>query len=283
MSPLDQELPNEKEMGFLDHLEEVRKRLFFSAMAIIAGSTFLFIQKDWLFNTVLFGPRNENFFSFRAWCKLSELIGAGDKLCVTDISYELINTTMMGNFTAHMIVSLIGGVILAFPFLTIQLWAFVKPALKAPEKKAARGAAAASSTLFFMGVAFGYWGIVPLSLQFLGHYELGDAIAGTDVAHRIGVMSYVKTVATISFSSGLIFQLPVLIFFLARAGIVTPKGLKKYRRHALVGILVLSAIITPPDVTSQVMVSMPVLALYELGIVIARREEKRRKKKHNQI
>ena len=283
MSPLDQELPNEKEMGFLDHLEEVRKRLFFSAMAIISGSTFLFIQKDWLFNTVLFGPRNENFFSFRAWCKLSELIGAGDKLCVTDISYELINTTMMGNFTAHMIVSLIGGVILAFPFLTIQLWAFVKPALKAPEKKAARGAAAASSALFFMGVAFGYWGIVPLSLQFLGHYELGDAIAGTDVAHRIGVMSYVKTVATISFSSGLIFQLPVLIFFLARAGIVTPKGLKKYRRHALVGILVLSAIITPPDVTSQVMVSMPVLALYELGIVIARREEKRRKKKYNQI
>jgi sec-independent protein translocase protein TatC len=283
MSPLDQELPNEKEMGFLDHLEEVRKRLFFSAMAIISGSTFLFIQKDWLFNTVLFGPRNENFFSFRAWCKLSELIGAGDKLCVTDISYELINTTMMGNFTAHMIVSLIGGAILAFPFLTIQLWAFVKPALKAPEKKAARGAAAASSTLFFMGVAFGYWGIVPLSLQFLGHYEIGDAIAGTDVAHRIGVMSYVKTVATISFSSGLIFQLPVLIFFLARAGIVTPKGLKKYRRHALVGILVLSAIITPPDITSQVMVSMPVLALYELGIVIARREEKRRKKKHNQI
>ena len=283
MSPLDQELPNEKEMGFLDHLEEVRKRLFFSAMAIISGSTFLFIQKDWLFNTVLFGPRNENFFSFRAWCKLSELIGAGDKLCVTDISYELINTTMMGNFTAHMIVSLIGGAILAFPFLTIQLWAFVKPALKAPEKKAARGAAAASSTLFFMGVAFGYWGIVPLSLQFLGHYEIGDAIAGTDVAHRIGVMSYVKTVATISFSSGLIFQLPVLIFFLARAGMVTPKGLKKYRRHALVGILVLSAIITPPDITSQVMVSMPVLALYELGIVIARREEKRRKKKHNQI
>jgi sec-independent protein translocase protein TatC len=283
MSPLDQELPNEKEMGFLDHLEEVRKRLFFSAMAIIAGATFLFIQKDWLFNTVLFGPRNENFFSFRAWCKLSELIGAGDKLCVQDISYELINTTMMGNFTAHMIVSLIGGAILAFPFLTIQLWAFVKPALKAPEKKAARGAAAASSALFFMGVAFGYWGIVPLSLQFLGHYELGDAIAGTDVAHRIGVMSYVKTVATISFSSGLIFQLPVLIFFLARAGIVTPKGLKKYRRHALVGILVLSAIITPPDVTSQVMVSMPVLALYELGIVIARREEKRRKKKYNQI
>ena len=283
MSPLDQELPDEKEMGFLDHLEEIRKRLFYSALAIMAGASFLFINKDWLFNTVLFGPRNESFFSFRAWCKLSELIGAGDKLCVTDISYELINTTMMGNFTAHIIVSLIGGAIIAFPFLTIQLWAFVKPALKTPEKKAARGTVLASSALFFMGVAFGYWGIVPLSLQFLGHYELGDAVAGTDVAHRIGVMSYVKTVATISFATGLIFQLPVLIFFLARAGVVTPKGLKKYRRHALVGILVLSAIITPPDITSQIMVSMPVLALYELGIVIARREEKRREQKNNSI
>ena len=273
MSPLDQELPNEKEMGFLDHLEEVRKRLFYSAIVVVAGSSFLFIQKDWLFNVVLFGPRNESFISFRAWCKLSELLGVGDKLCVKEISYELINTSMMGNFTAHIIVSLIGGVIISFPFIMMQLWAFVKPALKSTEKKAARGAGAASSTLFFIGVAFGYWGIVPLSLQFLGHYELGDVVA------RIGVMSYVKTVSTISFASGLIFQLPILIFFLARAGLVTPKGLKKYRRHALVGILVLSAIITPPDITSQVMVSMPVLVLYELGIVIARREEKRREKK----
>ncbi|HIN40961.1 MAG TPA: twin-arginine translocase subunit TatC, partial [Flavobacteriales bacterium] len=135
----------------------------------------------------------------------------------------------------------------------------------------------ASSVLFFFGVAFGYWGIVPLSLQFLGHYELGD------VAARIGVMSYVKTVATISFAAGLIFQLPVLIFFLARAGVVTAEGLRKYRKHSLVGILVLSAIITPPDITSQIMVSLPVLGLYELGIVIAKREEKRREKRQNNM
>jgi sec-independent protein translocase protein TatC len=215
--------------------------------------------------------------SFRAWCKISEFIGAGDKLCVKDITYELINTTMMGNFTAHIIVSIIGGVIISFPFVIMQLWAFIKPALKSTEKKAARGAGAASSVLFFFGVAFGYWGIVPLSLQFLGHYELGD------VAARIGVMSYVKTVATISFAAGLIFQLPVLIFFLARAGVVTAEGLRKYRKHSLVGILVLSAIITPPDITSQIMVSLPVLGLYELGIVIAKREEKRREKRQNNM
>ncbi|HIN41537.1 MAG TPA: preprotein translocase subunit TatC, partial [Flavobacteriales bacterium] len=173
MSPLDQDFPDEKEMGFLDHLEEVRKRLFYAAIAIVSGGAFLFVQKDWLFNTVLFGPRNEDFVSFRAWCKISEFIGAGDKLCVKDITYELINTTMMGNFTAHIIVSIIGGVIISFPFVIMQLWAFIKPALKSTEKKAARGAGAASSVLFFFGVAFGYWGIVPLSLQFLGHYELG--------------------------------------------------------------------------------------------------------------
>ena len=277
MSPLDQDFPDEKEMGFLDHLEEVRKRLFYAAIAIVSGGAFLFVQKDWLFNTVLFGPRNEDFVSFRAWCKISEFIGAGDKLCVKDITYELINTTMMGNFTAHIIVSIIGGVIISFPFVIMQLWAFIKPALKSTEKKAARGAGAASSVLFFFGVAFGYWGIVPLSLQFLGHYELGD------VAARIGVMSYVKTVATISFAAGLIFQLPVLIFFLARAGVVTAEGLRKYRKHSLVGILVLSAIITPPDITSQIMVSLPVLGLYELGIVIAKREEKRREKRLNNM
>ena len=273
MSPLDQEMPDEKEMSFFDHLEEIIKRLFYSGISIFAAATILFIQKDWIFNTVLFGPRNEDFISFRVWCKISELIGVGDKLCVKEITYELINTSMTGNFSAHIVVSLVGGIIVAFPIITMQLWAFIKPALKNTEKKAAQGAGAASSTLFFLGVAFGYWGIVPLSLQFLGHYELGD------VAARIGVMSYVKTVSTISFSAGLIFQLPVLIFFLARAGVVTPKGLKKYRKHALVGILVLSAIITPPDITSQIMVSLPVLALYELGIVIARREEKRRENK----
>ena len=270
MSPLDQEMPDEKEMSFFDHLDEIRKRLFYAVISIFLGATLLFIQKDWLFNTILFGPRNKDFISFRVWCKISELIRVEDKLCVKEITYELINTSMMGNFTAHIVVSLVGGLIISFPLIIMQVWAFIKPALKHTEKKAAQGAVSASSTLFFLGVAFGYWGIVPLSLQFLGHYELGDVTA------RIGVMSYVKTVATISFATGLIFQLPILIFFLARAGIVTAKGLKKYRKHALVGILVLSAIITPPDITSQIMVSLPVLALYELGIAIARKEEKRR-------
>ena len=269
--PLDQldEARQEKEMGFLDHLEELRRRLFYSAAAILAGGIGLFVAKDWLFDTVLFGPRNPDFVSYRAWCWLSEQVGAGDALCVQEIGYELINTTMLGNFTTHILVSAIGGLVIAFPLVFRQFWLFVRPALKDREVTAARGIGFATSLLFFLGVLFGYYVIAPLSLQFLGNYELGDVEA------RISVMSYMKTVASISLAAGLIFQLPVLVYFLAKAGLVTAEGLKGYRKHALVGILVVSAIITPPDLTSQILVSMPVLVLYEIGIAIARRVERK--------
>lgn len=270
--PLDQQhdAPDrDKEMGFLDHLEEFRRRLFWALLAVVGSGGTLFVSKDWLFDTVLFGPRRPDFWTFRVLCQLSESLGAGSTLCVTEINYELINTTMLGNFTTHILVSFIGGIILSFPFLFSQVWAFIRPALKPREVKAARGIGAATTLLFFMGVGFGYFIIAPMSLQFLGNYELSD------VAARIGVMSYMKTIASITLASGLIFQLPVIIYFLSRAGLVTPELLKSYRRHALVGILVVSAVITPPDLTSQILVSMPVLVLYEVGIVISRRVRKK--------
>tara|TARA_B100000768_G_scaffold29014_1_gene27450 strand:+ start:248 stop:1078 length:831 start_codon:yes stop_codon:yes gene_type:complete len=255
----------EAEMGFLDHLEELRKRLFWSAVFILSAGITLFICKSWLFETVLFGPRRIDFASFRAWCWLSETIGAGQTLCVQEIRYELINTTMLGNFTTHILVSAIGGFIIAFPLVFWQGWLFIRPALKMAEVKAANGIGLSSSALFFTGVAFGYWVIAPLSLQFLGNYELGDVEA------RISVMSYMKTIASITLAAGLIFQLPVVVYFLSRAGLVTPEILKSYRRHALVAILIIAAVITPPDLTSQVLVALPVLVLYEVSIVISRR------------
>lgn len=259
----------EAEMGFLDHLEELRKRLFWSAVFILSAGITLFICKSWLFETVLFGPRRIDFASFRAWCWLSETIGAGQTLCVQEIRYELINTTMLGNFTTHILVSAIGGFIIAFPLVFWQGWLFIRPALKMAEVKAANGIGLSSSALFFTGVAFGYWVIAPLSLQFLGNYELGDVEA------RISVMSYMKTIASITLAAGLIFQLPVVVYFLSRAGLVTAEILKSYRRHALVAILVIAAVITPPDLTSQVLVALPVLVLYEVSIVISRRVVKR--------
>ncbi len=259
----------EAEMGFLDHLEELRKRLFWSAAFILSAGITLFVCKTWLFETVLFGPRRIDFASFRAWCWLSETIGAGEALCVKEIRYELINTTMLGNFTTHILVSAIGGFILAFPLVFWQGWLFIRPALRRAEVNAASGIGFSSSLLFFIGVAFGYWVIAPLSLQFLGNYELGDVEA------RISVMSYMKTIASITLAAGLIFQLPVVVYFLSRAGLVTPEILKSYRKHALVAILIIAAIITPPDLTSQVLVALPVLVLYELSIIISRRVVKR--------
>jgi len=274
--PEDEKL-QDVEMGFLDHLEELRKRLFWSAAFILIGGIGLFISKDWLFETVLFGPRNPEFISFRGWCWLSNKVGAGNALCVKEINYELINTTMLGNFTTHILVSAIGGFILSFPLVFWQGWLFLRPALKDRERQAARGIGLSSSLLFFTGVAFGYLIIAPLSLQFLGNYELGDVQA------RISVMSYMKTMASITMAAGLIFQLPVVVYFLSRAGLITPDILKSYRKHALVGILVIAAVITPPDVTSQLLVAMPVLVLYEISIAISRRVMKRKTKESKNL
>ena len=274
--PEDEKL-QDVEMGFLDHLEELRKRLFWSAAFILIGGIGLFISKDWLFETVLFGPRNPEFISFRGWCWLSNKVGAGNALCVQEINYELINTTMLGNFTTHILVSAIGGFILSFPLVFWQGWLFLRPALKDRERQAARGIGLSSSLLFFTGVAFGYLIIAPLSLQFLGNYELGDVQA------RISVMSYMNTIASITMAAGLIFQLPVVVYFLSRAGLITPDILKSYRKHALVGILVIAAVITPPDVTSQLLVAMPVLVLYEISIAISRRVMKRKTKESKNL
>ena len=172
---------------------------------------------------------------------------------------------MMGNFTTHIMVSFIGGFVLSFPLVAAQIWYFIRPALKLRERQAARGIGLATSGLFFTGVLFGYYIIVPLSLQFLGNYTLGD------VASRISVASYMKTVVSIVVAAGLVFQLPIAVYFLSKLGLVTPEVLRKYRKHAVVGILVVAAIITPPDVTSQILVSIPVMLLYEVSILISRR------------
>lgn len=254
-----------KEMSFLDHLEELRYSLMRSVIAIIVVSIVVFVFKDFVFDDIIFAPRRIDFVSYRGWCWLSHAIGLGDALCVKSVDYSIINTTMMGKFTAHLLVSIIGGFIVSFPYVFWQFWSFVKPGLRSNEVKAVRGITLYVALLFFLGVAFGYFVIAPLSLQFLGNYELSD------VQSTITIMSYMKLVASISLATGIIFQLPIAVYFLTRAGLVTPELLKKFRRHALVVVLILAAIITPPDLTSQILVAMPVLLLYEVSIVISRR------------
>jgi len=254
--------PNE--MTFLQHLEELRWRLIKAFIAILVFAIVAFVFKSFVFDVLIFAPKNEDFITYRFFCYMSNVIGLDDSLCLTS-SFELQNITMSGQFTSHILVSGVLGFIVAFPYVFYQLWAFIMPGLSGNEKATARGAVVATSFLFLVGVSFGYFLISPLSVQFLGGYTVSE-----QVDNIIALNSFITTVTMTTLSGGLVFQLPVVIYFLAKLGLVTPGSLRQYRKHAIVGVLILSAIITPPDVTSQVLVTLPLMVLYELSIYIAR-------------
>lgn len=256
----------ENEMTFLEHLEELRWRLVKSSASIMVFGIAVFIAKKIVFDVILFGPKSSDFLTYRGFCWFSYQLGMGDKLCMGDVAISVQNIDMSGQFSTHIMVSLVGGFILAFPFVLHQMWSFLKPGLKSREIKSARGIVFYSSLLFFAGILFGYYIISPLSLQFLGAYRVSD-----DVVSSIKLNSYISTLVSITLSTGLVFQLPILIYFFTKIGLVTPDFLKKYRKHALVAVLILAAVITPPDITSQILVSLPIMVLYEVSIMISKR------------
>lgn len=256
----------QNDMSFLEHLEELRWTLVRAFSAILIGAIALFICKSWVFDMIVLAPKNTDFLTYQWFCNMSQLLGLGNKLCMGEIPLSLQNITMSGQFSTHIVVSFVGGFIIGFPYVIWEVWRFLKPGLRQNEQKLARGIVFYASLLFISGVLFGYFLIAPLSVQFLGGYQVSES-----VANQISLNSFISTVTTVTLASGLVFQLPIVIYFLAKMGIVTPAFLKKYRRHALVVVLVLSAIITPPDITSQILVAFPILLLYELSIIIARR------------
>lgn len=258
------------EMSFLDHLEELRWRLIRSAAAILVFAIVAFSFKRILFDVVIFGPRSADFPTYRFFCAVSHWLGLDDSLCLSEMPFTLQNIAMSGQFTTHLITSFVAGLVLAFPYIIWEMWRFLKPGLKQQEREAARGMVFYSSLLFMSGVLFGYYLIAPLSVQFLGGYQISPT-----VANQIHLSSYISTVTSVTLAAGVVFQLPILIYFLTRMGLVTPAILKSYRRHAIVGVLILSAIITPPDITSQILVSLPIMLLYEISIAISRRVVKR--------
>jgi len=216
------------------------------------------------------GPRNADFITYRMFCALSHKLEMGEQLCLAPPAFSLQSTTMSGAMNADILVCIMGGIILAFPFIFWQLWGFVKPGLNEREVKSVNGIVLYVSLLFFAGVAFGYFILAPLSIQFLGNYTFAD------VQNNATILSYLKLTTSLVFGTGLIFQLPVLIYFLTKIGLVSSAFLKKYRKHAFVVNLIISAIITPPDVVSQLVVAMPILLLYEASIYVAGRVEKRK-------
>lgn len=263
---------DKKDMSFLDHLEELRWHLIRASIAIAAVSIVAFLFKQVVFDVIIFGPRNPDFLTYRFFCWFSGQLG-GSLFCFDEMPFELLNTRMAGQFTTHLWVSIVAGIIVAFPYVVYEFWRFISPGLHETERKSSRGIIFTSSFLFLSGVAFGYFVISPFSVQFLATYTVSS-----DVVNRIDLSSFISTITSVTLASGLVFELPVIVYFLSRAGLLTPELMKTYRKHALVIILVLSAIITPPDLTSQVLVTLPVLLLYEVSIKVSARVEKRRLK-----
>ena len=253
-------------MSFLDHLEELRGHLIKSTLAILAFATIAFLCKEIVFDVLLFGPKNIDFFTYRGLCNLSKALGMDESLCITEMPFEIQSRTMAGQFSAHIWVSITFGFIIAFPYVIYQFWKFVSPGLHSNERKTSRGFIFVASFLFFLGVLFGYYIICPLSINFLGSYRVAESIH-----NDFDLDSYIALVRASTLASGLIFELPIIIYFLTKIGLVTPEFLKKNRKVALVIVLIVSAVITPPDLASQVIVAIPVLVLYEVSIVISKR------------
>jgi sec-independent protein translocase protein TatC len=255
------------EMTFLEHLEALRWHIIRSALVIILASIVAFIFKQIIFDTILVGPSKSDFIMSRWLCFLGRnTFLHTDVLCINSKPIKLQNIQMAGQFTAHIKISLIAGLILAFPYVFYELWRFVKPALYLNERKIARGSVFFISLLFFLGVMFGYYIICPMSVNFLYNYK------ATDLAENdIQLMSYISIITSICLAAGIMFELPAIVLFFSKVGLLTPEFLKKYRRHAIIVILLIAAIITPPDVFSQILVSLPLILLYEISIGISRK------------
>jgi sec-independent protein translocase protein TatC len=272
----------EKEMSFLEHLEELRWHIIRSILAIVILMVVAFIFKDLVFGTIIMGPRKPDFITARLLCQLGEflstLLNKTISLCINQGEFQLINIKMSGQLTVHITAALVSGVILAVPVILWEFWRFFKPALKDNEAKYATGAVTVSSLLFFTGVCFGYFLLAPLSIHFLSNYEIDPS-----VANQINVRSYIGTLTSICLATGLVFELPIIAFFLTKVGIITPEFMKKYRKHSIVVIFIMSAIITPPDVFSQTLVALPLFILYEISIMISRRVVRQKEKEHDEF
>lgn len=270
-------MADEKEMTFLDHLEELRWHIIRSLLAVVVFTTVAFIYGPWIFENIVLAVAKPDFIFYDWMCALGKLVGSEETLCVEEISFTIQSRQMTGQFTMHIASSLFIGVAVAFPYIVWEIWRFVKPGLVSKERRFSRGAVFSISFLFFSGVSFGYFVMSPLAVYFLSSYSLSDMIV-----NEFDITSYVSTIITLVFGSGLLFQLPVVVYFLTKIGIITPAFMRKYRKHAIVIILIVAAIVTPPDPFSQTLIAIPLYLLYEFSIFISALVLKRQAKRERE-
>lgn len=259
------------EMSFLEHLEELRWHIIRSAIAIVGFMVLSFFYMREIFNTVILAPSRVNFVTYRVLCDIGHAVGI-DSLCVEKMNFSLMSREVSGQFMMALTYSAIVGLVVAFPYVFWEVWRFIKPGLKDSEKRAARGAVFYVTSLFFLGVLFGYFVVAPFAINFLVNFQIDPSIA-----NQFDIGSYISVLATLTLACGITFQLPIAIFVLTKVGVIGPAFLREYRRHAIVILLIIAGIITPsPDMISQILVAIPLYILYEVSILVSQRVENAR-------
>jgi len=259
------------EMSFVEHLEVLRGHLFRSALAIAAGAIVFAVYKDFFVKEVLMGPTHASFPTYKALCQVGHAIGVGDAMCMKDIDLRMQSTSVSGQFSMFFTLIFVGGIILAFPYIFWEFWRFIRPALTQKELSKTRGVIFWVSLLFFAGICFGYFVIAPYTVNFFANFQLDE-----NIENRWTITSYIDTLVPLILGTGLAFQLPLVMFFLAKVGVMSPSFLRRNRKYAIVVILILSGIITPPDVISQIICTIPLFLLYEISIWLTVKVEKQK-------
>ncbi|CAN5747938.1 twin-arginine translocase subunit TatC [soil metagenome] len=268
------------EMTFFDHIEELRWHLVRSIAVWLAAAIAIFVYIDWVYDHIILAPANENFVTYGALCRFGHWLHLGDSFCMPPVKIDFQINTVNGTFTSAISIAMIGGIVVAFPYIFWELWRFIKPALSAKEKKYGRGSIFWVSLCFFTGGAFGYYLLAPFTFNFLASFTLGKSGV---IVYRPAVNDYIESLTNLILGCGIAFELPVLSYVAARIGLITGAMLKQYFKFAFVIILVVAAVITPsPDWTSQFLVAIPLVFLYWISIILATRVDKKRLKEEQE-
>lgn len=263
-------------MSFLDHLEELRWLLVRSTIAIVILAIAIFFVADYIFDQIVFGPTRVDFVTYRFFCDASHYLGFADTICIEKLPFTIQNTSMEGQVNVFVWMCITAGFILGFPYILYELWRFISPALYEHERKYAKVFIFSASVLFFLGVLFGYFVIVPMSVNFLASFSISPV-----VKNDINLDSYISMIKTSVLAGGIFFEMPVIIYLLTKLGIISPSFLQNTRKYAVIIVLIISAIVTPPDVVSQITVAVPMLLIYEISILISKIVYKNQLKEQN--
>lgn len=275
MKNRDTEATKKEELSFLQHLDILRWHIIRSFLAVVVLAIGAFVFKEIVFDKIILAPKDGAFLTNKLLCQLGHKWNL-DNICIDNVALKIVNIKLSGQFMMHMYISLFAGLIAAMPYILWEIWRFIKPALHQGEKRNSRGIVVISSMLFYFGVLFSYYIVVPLTINFFGNYEVS-----TNVENTITLNSYVSTIVSACIGIGIVFELPIIAYFLSKIGLISPGWMRRKRKIMLVVILILSAIITPADVFSMFLVAIPLLLLYEISILIANRIHKKQLAREN--